>query len=124
MKEDLIEQVAAEVLRRAAPQRSALLLGRRPGADLGWRYVLSGAFDAVMIGSLSAAQLLQFPDEASAEALLLLGFTAHATALLWILDGILVRVIGLLTNNGAVLDHDLVHAAPTAVMPAGCGLET
>lgn len=71
MKEDLIEQVAAEVLRRAAPQRSALLLGRRPGADLGWSYVLSGAFDAVMIGSLSAAQLLQFPDEASAEALLL-----------------------------------------------------
>ena len=57
----------------------------------------------------------------SAEALLLLGFTAHATALLRILNGILVRVISLLTNNGAVLDHDLVHAATTAVMPAGCG---
>ena len=32
-----------------------------------------------------------------------------------------MRVIGLLTNNGAVLDHDLVHAATTAVVPAGRG---
>lgn len=71
MTENLIEQVAAEVLRRATPHRTALLLGRRPHADLGWSYVLSGEFDAVMIGSLSAAQLLQFPDDASAEALLL-----------------------------------------------------
>lgn len=70
MTQDLIEEVASEVLRRAAPQRTALLLGRRPEAELGWSYVLSGPFEAVMIGSLSAAQLLQFPDDASAEALL------------------------------------------------------
>ena len=94
MKEDLIEQVAAEVLRRAAPQNEeegilhvggltidvgnyeAFRNGEKLSLtlkefELGWSYVLSGAFDAVMIGSLSAAQLLQFPDEASAEALLL-----------------------------------------------------
>ena len=37
---------------------------------MGWRYVLSGEADAVLIGSLSAGQLLQFPDEVCADALL------------------------------------------------------
>ena len=51
------------------------------------------------------------------EALLLLGFTAHASALLGELGRILVRVIGLLANNRAFFHHDLVHAPTAAVMP-------
>lgn len=71
MYEALIEEVAAEVLRRRQAGRTALLIGRKPPQSLGWSYVLSGEADAVMIGSLSAGQLLQFPDEICAEALLM-----------------------------------------------------
>ena len=71
MNERFIEEVAAEVLRRQRQtQRIALLIGKKPPRELGWNYVLSGDFDAVMIGSLSAGQLLQFPDEPCADALL------------------------------------------------------
>lgn len=71
MNERFIEEVAAEVLRRQRQtQRTALLIGKKPPRELGWNYVLSGDFDAVMIGSLSAGQLLQFPDEPCADALL------------------------------------------------------
>ena len=71
MNDTLIEQVAAEVLRRQAQmQRTALLIGKKPPQALGWQYVLSGDAEAVMIGSLSAGELLQFPDERCADALL------------------------------------------------------
>ena len=71
MNEKLIEEVAAEVLRRQQQtQRTALLIGKKPPQAMGWRYVLSGEADAVLIGSLSAGQLLQFPDEVCADALL------------------------------------------------------
>lgn len=71
MNEKLIEEVAAEVLRRQQQkQRTALLVGKKPPQALGWQYVLSGEADAVMIGSLSAGELLQFPDERCADALL------------------------------------------------------
>ena len=43
--------------------RSALLIGREPIADLGYRYVSQAPFDAVVIGSLTLGQLLYFADE-------------------------------------------------------------
>lgn len=76
MQEELIEQVLREVERRLgrsdpAPDSrpTALLLGREPERDLGWRYVGEN-YSAVVIGSMSAHALLHFPDEASLEALL------------------------------------------------------
>ena len=54
--------------RQQQTQRTALLIGKKPPQAMGWRYVLSGEADAVLIGSLSAGQLLQFPDEVCAAA--------------------------------------------------------
>ncbi len=68
MKDALIAQVLAEVERR---QRAAYLIGRVPTRDLGWNYVTQGEFQAVVIGSLSAYELLQMPDAVCVEALLL-----------------------------------------------------
>ena len=71
MNELLIEEVIAEVLRRQQPsQPAALLLGRKPARDLGWQYVASGDYTAVVIGSMSAGDLLHFPDDAVLDALL------------------------------------------------------
>ncbi|MBQ9166949.1 MAG: hypothetical protein IJX67_00880 [Oscillospiraceae bacterium] len=42
----------------------ALLIGREPGAALGYDYVTAEPYDAVVIGSLSLGQLLQFREEA------------------------------------------------------------
>lgn len=71
MNEALVEAVVAEVLRRQREDRPrALLLGRKPEQELGWEYVACGEYAAVMIGSMSAGDLLHFPDDASAEALL------------------------------------------------------
>lgn len=47
----------------------ALLIGREPEADLGYSYVAQPPFDAVVIGSLTLAQLLQFSNDAALEAL-------------------------------------------------------
>ncbi len=41
----------------------ALLIGREPGADLGFQYVSEGPYEAVVIGSLSRGQLLRFGNE-------------------------------------------------------------
>ena len=41
----------------------ALLIGREPGEDLGFRYVTDGDYDAVVIGSLTLGQLLRFRQE-------------------------------------------------------------
>ena len=121
------------VVRLAIKTRGAVLVGNAldflgcklnsfvPADDFPLVLATHLAVGLLATARLPALALERMKDTVSAEALLLLGFTAHATALLRILDGILVRVIGLLTNNGAVLDHDLVHAATTAVMPAGCG---
>lgn len=74
MNEALIEAVAAEVKRRLeadAPKLpTALLVGRQPPQELGWHYVTEGQYSAVVIGSLSAAELLRFPDECCVQALL------------------------------------------------------
>ena len=41
----------------------ALLIGKAPGTELGWQYVDQEPYDAVVIGSLSLAQLLRFREE-------------------------------------------------------------
>ncbi len=47
----------------------ALLIGREPTVELGYRYVTEGAFDVVVIGSLTIGQLLQFREEPVLSAL-------------------------------------------------------
>ena len=47
----------------------ALLIGQAPDADLGYTYVASEPFDAVVIGSLSLGQALCFHEEAALSAL-------------------------------------------------------
>ena len=41
----------------------ALLIGREPAADLGFRYVGEEPYEAVVIGSLTCGQLLRFREE-------------------------------------------------------------
>ena len=48
---------------------NALLLGTEPGCSLGYRYVTQPPYDAVVIGSLTFSQLLQFSQEPALEAL-------------------------------------------------------
>ena len=72
MNERLIEEVVAEVRRRQAlEQPAALLLGHAPARELGFHYVKEGDCAAVVIGSLTACQLLHQPDEAVTQALLI-----------------------------------------------------
>ena len=47
----------------------ALLIGKEPGAELGFQYVQGEPYDVVVIGSLSLSQLLRFREEAVLEAL-------------------------------------------------------
>lgn len=47
----------------------ALLVGAEPEAELGFRYVREGEYDAVVIGSLSVSGLLRFREEAVLQAL-------------------------------------------------------
>ena len=42
---------------------SAVLIGKEPGQELGFRYVTEGTFDAVVIGSLSLSELIRFREE-------------------------------------------------------------
>ena len=41
----------------------ALLIGKEPGTELGYRYVTEQPYDAVVIGSLSLSELLWFREE-------------------------------------------------------------
>jgi len=41
----------------------ALLIGKEPGTELGYQYVSEPPWDAVVIGSLTIAQLLRFREE-------------------------------------------------------------
>ena len=47
----------------------ALLIGREPTAELGYSYTAEPPFDAVVMGSLTLAQLLRFREEAVLAAL-------------------------------------------------------
>lgn len=47
----------------------AFLLGREPPLDLGFEYVTEAPFEAVVIGSLSLSELLQFRSQPVLEAL-------------------------------------------------------
>ena len=47
----------------------ALLVGKEPGQELGYQYVREGAFEAVVIGSLTLSQLLKFREEPVLQAL-------------------------------------------------------
>ena len=48
---------------------NALLIGKAPPVELGYRYVTEGSFDAVVIGSLTLGQLLKFREETVLNAL-------------------------------------------------------
>ena len=47
----------------------ALLIGKEPGAELGYGYAAEPPYDAVVIGSLTLSQLLRFREEPVLEAL-------------------------------------------------------
>lgn len=70
MNEELIERIAEEVKKRQNLPR-ALLIGREPPEHTGFCYVTQGEFSAVVIGSMSAYELLNFPNEAVVQALVL-----------------------------------------------------
>ena len=46
-----------------------LLIGKEPGAELGYQYVRENPYEGIVIGSLSLSQLLRFGEEAVLEAL-------------------------------------------------------
>jgi len=48
---------------------TALLIGKAPPVDLGYRYVQEEPYDAVVIGSLTLGQILRFCEERVLEAL-------------------------------------------------------
>lgn len=47
----------------------ALLIGREPNTELGYRYVSDGEYDVVVIGSLTIGELLRFREERVLSAL-------------------------------------------------------
>lgn len=68
----LLRQLSDEFLRRYPQDKpAACLIGSTPDLDLGYRYVgADSAYEAVVIGSLSAADLLCFSSEPVVRALL------------------------------------------------------
>lgn len=71
MDEALVQAVTDRIWASWNQRRpQALLLGREPLEDLGYRYVTEGSFDAVVIGSLTPGQLLFFRDDRVLAALL------------------------------------------------------
>lgn len=71
MDERLADRVVEEVLRRLnVSGPAALLIGERPGEDLGYRLTCRAPYDAVVIGSLSAGGLLYFSEPRVLDALL------------------------------------------------------
>ena len=47
----------------------ALLIGKEPGPELGYFYVIEPPYEAVVIGSLGLSQLLRFQEEPVLQAL-------------------------------------------------------
>jgi len=48
---------------------TALLIGKEPAMELGYRYVVEAPYDAVVIGSLTLSELLRFREERVLSAL-------------------------------------------------------
>ncbi len=75
--EEMIAGIVEEILRREpsigkTPKPAlpvAYLMGREPKRDLGYSYIRQGPYEAVVIGSLTAWELLQFPNEVCTDAL-------------------------------------------------------
>lgn len=72
----LLRQVGGEPCPAAQPEApgdsslpAALLIGQRPSAPLGFRYVSGAPYEAVVLGSLTYAGLLSFREDAVFEAL-------------------------------------------------------
>lgn len=66
-----LDRLCDEFLARLAPDKpAALLIGEMPTVELGYRYVREGEYRAVVIGSLTAAELLHFSHESVYRALL------------------------------------------------------
>ncbi len=70
MNEKLIEEVVKRVQGQLADKPPALLIGRRPAEETGFSYVAEGEYSAVILGSMSAYELLHFPEERVLNALL------------------------------------------------------
>ena len=71
MDERLADRVVDEVLRRLSLDGpAALLVGDRPPDTLGYRLTGKAPYEAVLIGSLTAAELLHFSDGPALDALL------------------------------------------------------
>lgn len=71
MDERLVEAVTDRILSAMESRLPpALLVGKAPPEDLGYRYVEAPPYEAVVIGSLKTGQLLCFRDERVLEALL------------------------------------------------------
>lgn len=71
MDERLADRVVNEVLRRLTLDGpAALLVGNRPPDTLGYRLTDKAPYEAVLIGSLTASELLRFTDGPVLDALL------------------------------------------------------
>ena len=70
MKEQVVEEVLRRVRGELEQKPAALLLGEIPAEETGYRYVTEAPYAAVVIGSMSASQLLPFPEGAVLQALL------------------------------------------------------
>lgn len=70
MNEKLIEEVLRQVEGHLCTKPAALLLGREPAENYGYRFVTEKPYAAVVIGSMDAWELLHFPSREVLEALL------------------------------------------------------
>lgn len=70
MKEQVVEEVLRRVRSELAQKPAALLLGEMPPEETGYRYVTEPPYEAVILGSVDASQLLAFPEGAVLQALL------------------------------------------------------
>ncbi len=65
-----MEEVVRRVRQELEKSPRVLLIGRRPAQETGFVYVFQAPYSAVILGSMSAYELLNFPQEAVLEALL------------------------------------------------------
>ena len=70
MNDAIVEEVLRRVQAQWNQKPAALLLGDAPREETGYRYVQEGPYEAVVIGSLDAMELLQCPNGVCLQALL------------------------------------------------------